>query len=253
MKLGAQLFTVRDFAKDTVSLEKTLEKIADIGYTAVQLSGVCPYDAEWMRDTLNKLGLVAPITHYDFKKITENKEETSHFHKTFGASYIGIGCSPFSFDEEGFEKLTKPLCAVAEYYKSQGQKLMYHNHNMEFGRLSGQLFLEKLLDTLDAERLGITFDTYWAQAGGADPAFWLKKLIGRVDCIHLKDMALSLPEREQRMAAVGKGNMNFEAILSAAEDVGVQYAFVEQDSCYGEDPFDCLKQSYDYLKAMGLS
>lgn len=253
MKLGAQLFTVRDHARDIPSLEKTLEKIADIGYTAVQLSGVCPYDAVWMRDTLTKLGLVAPITHYDFKKITEMPNETSDFHKTFGADYIGIGCSPFSFDEEGLEKLTRSLLSVADFYRKRGQKLTYHNHNMEFARLGDTLFLEKLLDVLDADRLGITFDTYWAQAGGADPARWLAKLSGRVDCIHLKDMAVALPEREQRMAPIGRGNMNFEAILSAAEDAGTRYAFVEQDNCYGEDPFLCLKQSYDYLKSLGLT
>ena len=253
MKLGAQLFTVRDFAKDIESLEKTLEKIAKIGYTAVQLSGVCAYDPKWMKETLKRLGLTAPITHYDFKKITESPEETSAFHKTFGAEYVGIGCSPFPFDREGFDKLTTPLLAVADYYQSQHQKLTYHNHNMEFSRLDGELFLDKLTSAFSKDQLGITLDTYWVQAGGGDSAEWLKALSGRVDCIHLKDMAFAMPEREQRMAPIGRGNMNFERILSAAEDAGTRYAFVEQDNCYGEDPFDCLKESYDYLKALGLS
>ena len=58
--------------------------------------------------------------------------------------------------------------------------------------------------------------------------------------------------KEQHMAPVGWGNMNFDAILSAAEDAGSQYLLVEQDLCYGEDPFVCLKKSYDYLKSVGL-
>ena len=46
------------------------------------------------------------------------------------------------------------------------------------------------------------------------------------------------------------------AILSsgarAAEAGGTKYVFVEQDRCYDEDPFVCMKKSYDYLKEIGL-
>ncbi|MBQ7365362.1 MAG: TIM barrel protein [Clostridia bacterium] len=253
MILGAQLFTLRDHCRDLASLENTLARVAALGYTAVQLSAVCPYDPEWMRTTLQKYGLSAPITHFDFKKITQNKEETSAFHKGFGADYIGIGCSPFSFDEEGFSALVTPLLAVGSYYRDEGQKLMYHNHNMEFSRHGDGLFFDKLVNAFPKDTLGITLDTYWVQAGGGDPAFWLKKLSGRVDCIHLKDMSYSLADRAIRMAPVGSGNMNFEAILAAAESAGTKYAFVEQDNCYEEDPFVCLKKSYDYLASVGLS
>ena len=45
MIIGAQLYTVRDFCKTTDALAETLKKVADIGYTEVQLSGVCDYDA----------------------------------------------------------------------------------------------------------------------------------------------------------------------------------------------------------------
>ena len=46
--------------------------------------------------------------------------------------------------------------------------------------------------------------------------------------------------------------MNFDAILAAALETGVQYALVEQDDCNGEDPFACLARSYRYLTACGL-
>ena len=41
MKIGAQFYTVRDFCKTKEGLFESLKKVADIGYTAVQLSGVC--------------------------------------------------------------------------------------------------------------------------------------------------------------------------------------------------------------------
>ena len=54
------------------------------------------------------------------------------------------------------------------------------------------------------------------------------------------------------IAAIGDGNINFDAVVNAAEDAGTQYLLVEQDACHGEDPFVCMKRSYDYLHAMGL-
>ena len=95
--------------------------------------------------------------------------------------------------------------------------------------------------------MGFTLDTFWVQAGGGDPAWWLRNLSGQVDCIHLKDFAYG-----RRFAAVGEGNMNFEAIFAAAEDAGTKYMLVEQDDCYGEDPFDCLARSYKYLRSEGF-
>ena len=54
------------------------------------------------------------------------------------------------------------------------------------------------------------------------------------------------------IAVVGEGNINFEAVIAAAADAGTQYLLVEQDDCHGEDPFDCMKRSYENLKALGL-
>ena len=54
MKIGAQMYTVREFAKNLDDFSETLKKIADIGYTTVQVSGTCPYEAEWLRENSRK-------------------------------------------------------------------------------------------------------------------------------------------------------------------------------------------------------
>ena len=85
------------------------------------------------------------------------------------------------------------------------------------------------------------------QAGGGDPALWLEKLSGRVPVIHLKDYAYG-----RKMAVLGEGNINFDRVFEKAEKSKTEYMLVEQDDCNGEDPFDCLKRSYKYLKANGF-
>jgi hypothetical protein len=51
-----------------------------------------------------------------------------------------------------------------------------------------------------------------------------------------------------RMAPIYEGNINFETVLAACRDAGTKHLFVEQDNCYGEDPFECLRRSYVNLR-----
>ena len=41
MKIGAQMYTVRELCRTLDGLDETMKKVADIGYTTIQLSGVC--------------------------------------------------------------------------------------------------------------------------------------------------------------------------------------------------------------------
>ena len=63
MELGAQMYTVHDYTKDLKSFEESLKRIAEIGYTCVQVSGTCDYNPKWLKDKLEKYGLKCIITH----------------------------------------------------------------------------------------------------------------------------------------------------------------------------------------------
>jgi sugar phosphate isomerase/epimerase len=106
-----------------------------------------------------------------------------------------------------------------------------------------------MLNDFPASDIGFTLDTYWVQAAGGDPAEWVRKLKGRVPCVHLKDMSF---DGKIKMATIYDGNMNFDAILEACRDAEAKYLLIEQDDCYGEDPFTCLKRSFYNLRKRGL-
>ncbi len=252
MKLGAQMYTVRDFCQTPEEISKTLARIADIGYTTVQISGTCDYDAAWMAEQLKRNGLECVLTHTKAEKILADPIGVCNEHKTFGCKNIGLGIMPKGdFSPEGYDAFVRDYLPIAKTLKENGCKLYYHNHHQEFWkREDGKNSLEKLVEDFPADLLNITLDTYWIQFAGGDPAAWIEKLADRLECIHLKD--LTIVNKEQRTAPVGYGNMNFKSILKAAEKAGTKYLLVEQDDCFDEDPFDCLKKSYDYLKSFGL-
>jgi sugar phosphate isomerase/epimerase len=252
MKIGAQFYTIRDFCTTTAALDESMKKVADIGYKHIQLSGVCAYEADWMAERLKAYGLEANITHFSYDKIVGETDATIAFHDTMGCKYIGVGGNPRGVTPEGLATMAAEIKPALAKIVAGGHKFMYHNHHMEFARFDGKTFLDLLCETFTPEECGVTLDTYWAQAGGADPAQWLRRLDGRVNCVHFKDMVFSQADGAVRMAAIGDGNMNYPEILKACEDAHVEYGFVEQDNCYDMDPFVALKRSYDYLRAQGL-
>lgn len=254
MVIGAQLYTVRDFAKTLDGFAETLKKVADIGYKTVQVSGTCDFEAEWLAEKLRENGLSCVLTHTKPADILEKTEKVCRDHGVFGCRNIGLGAMPGGgkVTDEIYEKFIADFTPAIQKIHASGYQFFYHNHAFEFTRSrDGKLFIDKLLADFPPEMLGITLDTYWVQFAGADVSGWLDKMKGRVECIHLKDMTATF-NNKNRMAPVGWGNMNFEKIIAAAETAGGKYLLVEQDDCYEEDPFVCLKKSYDYLTALGL-
>jgi sugar phosphate isomerase/epimerase len=74
---------------------------------------------------------------------------------------------------------------------------------------------------------------------------------GTVAFFHLKDYAMTL-ERKPIWSEIGRGTLPFRRIVEAAERSGCQWFIVEQDTSPG-DPFESLRQSFEYIKAHLLS
>ena len=249
MRIGAQFFTLREHCGNLEDFALSLRRTADIGYQFVQISGTCAYPPEWLKEQLDKNGLRCVLTHIPAQRLKEETAQVSADHKVFGCSCIGLGRHLFEPEkgDQGYRQFMADYLPVAKTFKENGQYFVYHNHDREFARLDGKTILQRIAEDIPAELMGFTVDTFWVQAGGGDPAQWLEKLSGRVPCIHLKDYGYG-----RVMLPLGEGNMNFDRIFEKAESAGTEYMLVEQDDCNSEDPFDCLRRSYQYLKACGF-
>ena len=249
MNIGAQLYTVRQFCQTPEDFAQTLQKVADIGYRYVQVSGTCAVPPQWLKENLAKNGLRCVLTHTPVDRLTSDAAGVAADHSIFGCDCVGLGWYPFHKGDpaENLRVFTETFTPVARTLADNGKYFMYHNHDMEFIRIGGRTVYELLAEQFPKELMGFTLDTYWIQVAGGDPAAWLEKLTGRVPCIHLKDCAY-----ERKMAVVGEGNINFDRVFEKAEAAGTQYMLVEQDDCSGEYPLDCLARSYRYLRAQGF-
>jgi sugar phosphate isomerase/epimerase len=243
------MYTVRERCQTPEDFGRSMERVAAMGYKAVQLSAGGDFPPEEARAAADRHGLRIILTHTAPQKIKDDTQAVIDAHKTLGAGYVGIGMMPAEYRDgaDGAKRFIADYTPAAEKLAAAGLKLMYHNHAFEFERRGRLSVLERLAEGFDPAVLGFTLDVYWIAYAGGDPAFWLKKLSGRIDTVHFKDMKIS--GGEQRMCEILEGNLNWGAVLLAAENGGVKWAFVEQDDCYGGDPFTCLETSYRNLTA----
>lgn len=250
--VAAQLYSVREFTQTPQGVAETLEKVARIGYKAVQISGFGPVDpqdvARWAEENV----LIIASTHTSWDRFRRDLDRVIEEHLLWKCAHPAIGSLPREYYSlEGLQRFVEELAPIAERLASVGMDFSYHNHNHELAKYEGRTWLERLFEATTPQMLKFELDTYWLQAGGADPAWWVRKCAGREPLLHLKDMIVT-PQREQRFAEIGEGNLNWPAIFQAAAEGGVEWYCVEQDSSYGRDPFESLAISYRNLVQMGL-
>lgn len=245
-QLAAQLYTLRDYAQTEQQLDETLAKVAVIGYRAVQVSGIGPIAPEAVKRLVDKHNLQICATHFSYDSLVNSLDDVISSHLLWDCKYVGIGSMPPSFrnDQAGYVAFTRQMNDIGKRLSQHELQFVYHNHKFEFERFNGETGMDWILNEADERDFHFELDTYWVQAGGGDPAAWIRKLQGRMKVIHLKDMEII--SNEQIYAEVGSGNMNWDAILKACRDIGIEWYVVEQDVCR-RDPFESLEMSYRYL------
>jgi|WetSurMetagenome_2_1015567.scaffolds.fasta_scaffold04938_7 sugar phosphate isomerase/epimerase len=258
LKLGLQLWSVRNaLNKDFAG---TLEKIAEIGYTDIQInsSKVTPEGmvfgqdirAAEVRKYLDKFGLRAPSVHF-IPTPDMNLETIVEDLKVLGADSVACAVWFWSNKQEVLDWIPV-FNKYGGILKKSGIQLYYHNHFHEFQVFDGKSIYEMVIDGLDKDLIMFEFDTYWSVRGGQDPIYWMKKLGTRCNLVHQKDMpATTKPvilfekfgydaiinidtlwktQDASHFTEVGDGILNVPGYIRAARQYNqAKYIFIEQD------------------------
>jgi len=248
-QVALQLYTLRDSLKTPPDVAATLRRVREIGYRAVQASGLGPIEPGELREMLDGERLTLCATHESADEILDAPERVVD---RLGALGCDLSAYPYprgvDFSSEGsVQELIQKLNRAGEVFHKAGMTLCYHNHQHEFRKLGGSLVLERIYAETDPKHLQGEIDTYWVQYGGGDPVSWCEKLSGRLPIVHLKDYRVNA-DNQPTFAEVGSGNLNFKAIVAAAEGAGCRWFAVEQDTCEG-DPFESVRESLEYIRA----
>lgn len=247
-KLALQLYSVRNYMQDEQGVRDTFKRLAEIGYTQAQTAGGFPGGVESFAQSAKNAGVEIIGTHYDFPEDLNNLDEYIRIHKVLGTTNAGVGGGCHTGPKEVIYNYIDKANALAEKLAEHGMKFTYHHHSYEFGLVDGKRTIEYLMDGLDAKNTSFVADTYWMQYAGVDINAWLKKMEGRIDILHIKDMAVTPGKNDPYITEIGSGNIDFATVLRTAEDTGVKYICVEQDIWpMGYSSLECVKKSADYF------
>jgi sugar phosphate isomerase/epimerase len=264
--VGIQLYTVKDeLAKD---FDGTLKKIAAIGYQEVEAAGFYNRSAAEFRKSIERAGLTIPSAHYSLQDLLEGFDDKLAFAHELGLQYIICSfpfvANPGRFHAEKFyEEISHGITLddwkwnfdqfnrLAQKTKKAGITFGYHNHNMEFRKLSGVLVYDELLRLTDPTLVKMEMDIGWVAGAGYDPAGYLEKYPERYELFHVKDINRGAPTTEGEGAGsteLGHGTIDWKKIFAAAKKAPVKHYFVEQEEPFRNYPvMQAIKIDYEFL------
>lgn len=245
--LGLALYTVRNEARRDAA--GVFAAVAAMGYREIDMY---PSDAGMAaaaaRRALDAAGLTCPSSRVTLQTLTGEWDRALDDAAVLGARQVTLAWVPpearTSWD--AWEKLAVLLATRGQEARARGLALCYHNHEFELqpvGGPDGRLPFDLLLTAIDAADLQFQLDVYWLTVGGRDPVAEIRRLGRRVASLHLKDADGTA---QRGITTVGRGTLDFRAILRAAKKAGVRHAFVEEDA--PADPMAASRTAAEYLK-----
>ncbi len=261
-------------------LQGTLAKLANIGYKQVEAFDGLSQNPNKLRDLIGASGLQCESmlfwrqfesTRSDISTDFANDAELSRqieFAHTLGVRYMVYAYVPFGRGQDKSSTIAATKKLTLDDYKREaevfnkigaqtqkaGLSFAYHNHNFEFRDFDGTLGYDELLRSSDPALVKMEMDVGWVVAAGQDPTRYFKQHPGRFCGLHVKDVKVRDPNLEFRLepVEVGKGIINWRAVLAAAQKAGVRNGYVEYEA--PEPPprpgLESAKDCYEYLQTL---
>jgi len=146
-----------------------------------------------------------------------------------------------------------------------GLRTVFHHHGGGYVETPAEV--EELLSRSDPNMLGLCLDTGHFALGGGDPAEAIRSFGDRIWHIHFKDFDPILAARSNQedwgyldlvregvFSELGKGTVDFPAVLNALREVGYdRWIVVEQDLFPGTGtPKESAMRNRAYLRQLGI-
>ena len=223
--VAVQLYTVRSrLEKDFFHV---LEAIGKIGYDGVEFWKFFGNNARAIRQCMDDNGLLPAGAHTDLELIMgEQLKPTIDFHQILGNHTLIVPWLPENMrnSREAWLKTADLFNDLADKLAAAGMRIGYHNHEMEFEPIDGEMPWDIFACATRPEVI-LQFDTGNAADKNIDVVSFLKKYPDRSVTIHLKEHSASNPN-----ALIGEGDIPFKEIIRVCRDIGgTEWLILEEE------------------------
>jgi len=235
--IGLQLYSLRDdFAKDVPG---TLRTVQNYGIRNVELAGTYNLSPEQFKPLLEDHKLKPIAAHFPFERYRDDLDAVVREAKALGVKYAGCAWIPHQgdFDEKACREAIAVFNQAGKTLAKAGIKFFYHQHGYEFHPYNDGTLMDLLMQETNPKHVAFEMDIFWVRYPGQDPVAWLDKYGKRWELMHLKDMkqGVKLGDLSGHAdvtfdVALGQGQLDMPAILSAAKKAGVKWYFIEDES-----------------------
>ena len=252
--LGLQLWSVRERMEQDVP--GTLAWVRQQGFTEVELAGTQGMTPQAFRQELDRAGLRATAMHVGYERMRDSLDAALAEAETLGARNIGVAWIPHegSYTPEMARATAADFNRWGQAARERGLRFFYHTHGYEFEPAAdGTVPFDVLVQETDPENVTFEMDVFWVAHPGQDPAALLRKHPDRWKLMHIKDMKqgtvgdFSGGASPEANVPVGTGQIDYRAVLAAADEVGVEQYYIEDEST---DPTANIPRSIEYLKTV---
>ena len=226
--IGLELYSVRNELKK--DLMGTVEGVGKMGYECVEF--YAPYYqwtadlAKQVRSKLDALNVRCYSTHNDMESFTpDGISKAIELNQILGTRHLVMAWpgSPKTVDD--WKKIAATLNQADDTMKAHNLRAGYHNHQLEWKAVGGEIPLEILAANTDPG-IALQLDVGTCLETGNDPVAWVKKNPGRIKSLHLKDWS---PQNGYKVL-FGEGEAPWAELLSAAATTGgAEYFLIEQE------------------------
>lgn len=251
--LGLQLYSIRQAMSEDVP--GTLAWVRRVGFQEVELHSTYGLSPEEFRQELDNAGIDATSMHAGYDRFRDNIDELLDEAEALGVEFVGIASIPRegSFTVEQAREAAADFNSFGEAASARGFQFFYHNHGFEFEPADdGTIPFDVLMQETDPVNVIFQIDVFWTVHPGVDPAELLRKYPDRWALMHIKDMREGTPTGDfsgssppETKVPVGEGVVDWPAVLSAAEEVGLERYYIEDEST---DPMGNIPLSVRYLE-----
>jgi sugar phosphate isomerase/epimerase len=254
--IGIQLYMVlKAYQDDPMG---TLKRLKAIGYSEIE--AIITSTAATLRDQLNEAGLACPSMHFDSLGIDAGIDAahtlgTQYFVSSMLPSFMAktkMSKSEPTYSRDDAKRTAEFANQIGEKAKQAGLQYAYHNHHREFTDVGqGQTFYDVLLKETDPNLVKLELDCGWVHAGGKNPADIFNANPGRIPLMHAKDFLPSPKPDAFPGAELGRGTVDYQPIMAAADRTGLKHCFVEQEGPFNRmSQLDAARVDYGYLRPL---